>query len=119
MQFNGPFALCVLLICAASVLAAPLNAAEHAALMAVFNNSTPPLPSHEFGYPRFAVDEECRRGVVCSNGTVVVLRLLQADLTSMATQLGQLSSLTDLILHDNKLTSVPTEIGRLTSLVHL
>ena len=37
----------------------------------------------------------------------------------MPAEIGQLTSLTELCLGDNKLTSVPAEIGQLTSLVKL
>ena len=41
------------------------------------------------------------------------------QLTSVPAEIGQLTSLTELDLHDNQLTSLPAEIGQLTSLTEL
>ena len=74
MMFDGPCALAlgVLLFCVASLLAVPLNRAEHNALMAVYDKSVPPLSTSR--YPRFGVDDECSGSrLSCRNGKVVYL----------------------------------------------
>ena len=51
------------------------------------------------------------------NGRVVALRLYEFGLTgALPAEVGQLTSLQELHLHDNQLTSVPAEIGQLTAL---
>ena len=76
--------LCALLLALAlvrlQVLAVPLEPAQHAALMAVYENSEPPIGSAETLFPRFGVDEGCRSGyeggdtryplLSCENGNV-------------------------------------------------
>ena len=59
-------------------------------------------------------------GVKMENGRVVALRLYEFGLTgALPAEVGQLTSLQELHLHDNQLTSVPAEIGQLTALTHL
>ena len=56
-------------------------------------------------------------GVKMENGRVVALRLYEFGLTgALPAEVGQLTSLQELHLHDNQLTSVPAEIGQLTAL---
>jgi internalin A len=47
------------------------------------------------------------------------LHLHNNQLTSLPTEIGQLSALTELHLDSNKLTSLPPEIGRLSALTHI
>ena len=76
MIFAGPCAraLGVLLVCVARLLAVPLDRVEYDTLMAVYDQSVPPLST--IRYPRFEVDDECRdlnSRLTCSNGKVVSL----------------------------------------------
>ena len=51
------------------------------------------------------------------DGRVVELKLHGLELSgALPAEIGQLTSLTELVLNDNQLTSVPAEIGQLTSL---
>lgn len=47
------------------------------------------------------------------------LEISRTSLTKIHTELGSLTALTDLVLHNNKLTSVPPEIGLLTKIKYL
>ena len=64
-------ALFVLVCGVASLLAVPLDRVQYDALMAVYDNSVPPLSDL---YPRFGVDDECSGSrLSCRNGKVVYL----------------------------------------------
>jgi len=59
-------------------------------------------------------------GVTMEDGRVVGLRLPNVGLGgAVPAEIGQLTALTRLDLHDNKLTSLPAEIGQLSSLWQL
>jgi Leucine-rich repeat (LRR) protein len=55
----------------------------------------------------------------CLNRRATKLDLMLLNLKSLPPEIGQLTSLTQLILFDNDLTSLPPEIGELTSLTEL
>ena len=69
---------------------------------------------------RAEVEAEEWNGVTMVDGRVVKLKLHGLTVTgAMPAEVGQLTSLKELYLHNNLLTSVPAEIGQLTSLVVL
>ena len=74
-------------------------------------------------WPKLKQDERERmieQMVRIVDGRVVELKLHGLELSgALPAEIGQLTSLTELVLNDNQLTSVPAEIGQLTSLVAL
>ena len=65
---------------------------------------------------RAEVEAEEWSGVKMTDGRVVELDLEGCLTGAVPAEIGQLTSLTELKLYNNKLTSVPAEIGQLTSL---
>ena len=55
-------------------------------------------------------------GVTCINGNISKLELSNKQLTTIPSEIGQLTSLIDLILNNNQLSTLPTTIGQLSNL---
>jgi hypothetical protein len=74
-------------------------------------------PAHDQGSPG-AYDEALKRIEACRRkGTQrTFLDLSTLGLTQVPPEIGQLTALTQLALHNNQLTSLPPEIGQLTAL---
>lgn len=63
--------------------------------------------------------EAARRILECQKHRFQYLDLSNLGLTSLPPEIGNLTSVKNLSIHDNQLTSLPAEIGRLTSLRYL
>ncbi|GMI37144.1 hypothetical protein TeGR_g14787, partial [Tetraparma gracilis] len=86
--------------------------AERAAVVAVLSN-----------VPRWSDDEgdHCSwSGIACgSDGRVTEIAKVDVGMTSIAPEIGQLTSLKNLNLSRNQISSIPAKIGQLTSLTYL
>src|SRR3990172_8214695 len=61
-----------------------------------------------------------RDGITCDEqGRIILLDASGLDLTSLPSEIGQLTTLKFLSLNDNKLSSLPPEIGQLVTLENL
>ena len=79
------FALLLVHECVAQLITADYNA-----LMAVYDNSIPPLNTQ--AHPRFAAKEKCSGSVLCTN-RVHSLTIYGENVTSLATEIGLLKAI--------------------------
>tara|TARA_R110002072_G_scaffold302710_2_gene487619 strand:- start:127672 stop:130725 length:3054 start_codon:yes stop_codon:yes gene_type:complete len=78
-----------------------------------------PAPQFESKEAEVAYRKAEQRIAEAAREKEAILALSGLGLTSVPPEIGQLTSLTVLYLHDNQLTSVPPEIGQLVSLASL
>ncbi|GMI19287.1 hypothetical protein TeGR_g10686, partial [Tetraparma gracilis] len=106
------FSVCFDSVPAGASLCDAVLSAERAAVVAVLSN----VP----GWSDDGGDHCSWSGITCgSDGRVTEIYQYDVGMTSIAPEIGQLTSLTDLFLRDNQITSIPAEIGQLTSLTVL
>lgn len=64
-----------------------------------------------------SINDESVQSQLCASGsTVNFLEITHLQLATLTGAVGQLTNLTRLVLHSNKLRSLPPEIGQLTAL---
>jgi hypothetical protein len=93
---------------------------ECQALLAIYNSSNGANWSNNNGW--LSTNTPCNwYGVYCSRGHIIVLNLSNNQLSgSIPPELGNITSLSDLVLYGNQLTgNIPPELGNLTSLTGL